>query len=376
LHLPRDNPLGRRSLRRRRAGPRGATRRGDTCEEEDAPARRRRCRRGGRPPAGRGRNAEPAPERPAPPAPPDGRARTVLAEDDVELSVVEHGAQESATATVLLAHGYVQSAALWNGQVRDLLLARPDLKVVTYDHRGHGRSGRTSRDAATLKQLARDLAAVLDAVAPTGPVVVGGHSMGGMTLMALAEERPELFGDRVVGVAFVGTSAGGLDAVTHGLPAPVAKVVRRVLPVLNEAAVKAEAKGKPRKVGKADAYMLFPRGADPALVHEALEVHKGCSAETVAAFLPTFSDHDRLTALEALSHVPSIVVAGDKDLLCPLPHAHAIADALPQSELTVFPGVGHMVHMERRQEVSRLLLGLVDRALDQGQLGRRTLAAV
>ncbi len=316
---------------------------------------------------------DPVPEKAvAPPPPPVGRARTVLAEDGVELSVLEHGAQESATATVLLAHGYVQSSALWNGQVRDLVDARPDLKVVTYDHRGHGRSGRTSRDAANLKQLARDMGAVLDAVAPAGPVVVGGHSMGGMTVMALAEERPELFGDRVVGAAFVGTSAGGLTDVTYGLPRPVAQVVKKVLPVLNEAAVKAEVKGKARKVGKADAYMIFPRGADPALVREALEVHKACSAETVAAFLPTFSDHDRLEALQALSHVPSVVVAGDKDLLCPLPHAHAIADALPQSELTVFPGVGHMVHMERRQEVSRILLGLVDRAL----VGRRTLSAV
>ena len=315
----------------------------------------------------------PVPEpTPAPPPPPVGRARTVRTEDGVELSVLEHGAQDSATATVVLAHGYVQSSALWAGQVRDLVDARPDLKVVTYDHRGHGRSGRTSRDAANLKQLARDLGAVGDAVAPTGPVVVGGHSMGGMTVLALAEARPELFGDRIVGVAFVGTSAGGLSAVTYGLPTPLAKAVRKLLPVLNEAAAKAERKGKPRKVGKADAYMIFPRGADPALVQEALEVHRQCSAETVAAFLPTFSDHDRLQALEALSHVPSVVVAGDRDLLCPLPHSQAIAEALPQSELTVFPGVGHMVHMERRREVSRILLGLVDRAL----VGRRTLSAV
>ena len=315
---------------------------------------------------------DPVPEqRPAPPPPP-GRARTVLAEDGVALSVVEYGAQESATATVVLAHGYVQSSALWNGQVRDIVDARPDLKVVTYDHRGHGRSGRTPREAANLEQLARDMGAVVDAVAPSGPVVVGGHSMVGMTVMALAEERPELFGERIVGAAFVGTSAGGLTEVTHGLPAPLAKVVKKVLPVLNEAAVRAEAKGKARKVGKADAYMIFPRGTDPALVREALEVHRGCSAETVAAFLPTFSDHDRLEALQALSHVPSVVVVGDKDRLCPLAHSTAIADALPSSELTVFPGVGHMVHMERRQEVSRILLGLVDRAL----AGRRTLSAV
>ena len=312
----------------------------------------------------------PEPRRPSPP--PGERSRSVTAEDGVQLSVHEYGARSGAAATVVLAHGYVQSSALWNGQVTDLIEARPDLRVVTYDHRGHGRSHRTTRDRATIEQLGRDLALVLAAVAPDGPVVVGGHSMGGMTLMALAEQRPELFGDRVLGAAFVATSAGGLAEVTHGLPAPVSRVVKRVLPTLNELAVRAEVKGKPRKVGAADARLIFPRKADPSLVREALEVHRGTSAETVAAFLPTFSDHDRLVALEALTHVPSVVIAGDKDLLCPLPHSKAIADALPQSELTVFPGVGHMVHLERRAEVSRILLALVDRAL----AGRRALAAV
>lgn len=314
------------------------------------------------------RQPEPLPVLPPPPA---GRHRTVLAEDGVELSVVEHGAQHDPTATVVLAHGYVQSSRLWNGQVRDLVDARPDLRVVTYDHRGHGRSGRTPRDRATIAQLGRDLGRVLDEVAPAGPVVVGGHSMGGMTVMALAEERPELFGPRVVGAAFVGTSAGELADVDWGMPAPVARVVKRLLPVLHERAVAAERKGQPRKVGAGDARLIFPKGADPVLVREALDVHRACSAETVAAFWPTFADHDRRTALESLSHVPTAVVVGDRDLLCPLAHSQALADALPTSELTVFPGVGHMVHMERRAEVSRTLISLVDRATAD-----RTLAAV
>ncbi|MEX2290713.1 MAG: alpha/beta fold hydrolase [Mycobacteriales bacterium] len=305
------------------------------------------------------------PERPAPTPPPlpPGRIRTVPAEDGVDLSVVEYGARDGATGTVVLAHGYVQSGRLWSGQVRDLLDARSDLKVVTYDHRGHGRSGRTPRERATIAQLGRDLAAVVEAVAPSGPVVLGGHSMGGMTMLALAEERPELFGERIVGAAFVGTSAGALAEVTYGLPRPVARLVRRLLPVLNELAVKAELAGRPRPVGRLDARLIFARGADPALVRETLDIHRECSAETVAAFLATFSDHDRRTALEALAHVPGIVVVGDRDLLCPPAHSSVIAAALPRSELTILPGAGHMVHLERRTEVSRLLRDLVDRAL-------------
>jgi pimeloyl-ACP methyl ester carboxylesterase len=305
----------------------------------------------------------PVPEpMPAPPPPLVGRQRTVATEDGIELAVVEHGASEP-TATVVLSHGYVQSSKLWNAQVRDLVDARPDLKVVTYDHRGHGRSGRTPRERATIKQLGRDLARVLDAVAPEGPVVVVGHSMGGMTIMALAEEHPELFEGRVVGAGFVGTSAGRLSEVTYGLPAQAAKVVKSLLPKLNEKAVRDELAGRPRKVGAADAFMIFPRGVQKSLVEEALSVHRECSAETVAAFLWTFSDHDRLEALKVLAHVPSVVVVGDKDLLCPLAHSQALAAALPLSELSIYPGVGHMIHMERREEVSRSLLDLVSRAV-------------
>jgi pimeloyl-ACP methyl ester carboxylesterase len=257
----------------------------------------------------------------------------------------------------------VQSSRLWAGQVRDLLAARPDLRVVVYDHRGHGRSGPTTRDRATIEVLGRDMARVVEEVAPPGPVVVAGHSMGGMTLMALAEQRPDLFGERVVGVAFVGTSSGGLDAVTYGLPRPVARVVKKLLPVLNERAVRAEQAGKPRAVGALDMKLIFGSAADAADIAAVTEVHRACSAETVAAFLPTFSDHDRARALEALAEVPALVAVGDADRLCPVEHSRAIAAALPLAELAVYPGVGHMVQLERRAEVSRRLLAHVERAL-------------
>jgi pimeloyl-ACP methyl ester carboxylesterase len=302
----------------------------------------------------------------APPPPLSGRLRTVLTEDGVELAVTEHGPADAA-ATFVLLHGYVQSGALWAGQVRDLLAARPDLRVVTYDHRGHGGSGPVTPDTATLAQLARDLERVLDAVAPTGPVLVGGHSMGGMTIMALAEQAPELFGDRVVGVALVATSSGGLAEVTWGLPAPVATVVRRLLPVLNERAVTAELAGRPRKVSAAEARLIFPRSADPALVREVLDVQRRTRADTVAWFLPTFSTHDRLEVLKAMSELPVLVVVGDQDRLCPIAHSRALAGALRASELVVYPGVGHMVQLERRAEVSRQLLSLLTRALPHPQ---------
>ena len=74
--------------------------------------------------------------------------------------------------------------------------------MVFWDQRSHGRSGRSDLTHATIDQLGDDLLAVLEATtAPGRPVVLVGHSMGGMTIMALADRHPELFGDRVVGVA-------------------------------------------------------------------------------------------------------------------------------------------------------------------------------
>jgi len=64
--------------------------------------------------------------------------------------------------------------------------------MVFYDHRSHGRSGRSSHENATVEQLARDLLTVADALAPDQQLVLMGHSMGGIAIIALAELHPEL----------------------------------------------------------------------------------------------------------------------------------------------------------------------------------------
>ena len=94
-------------------------------------------------------------------------------------------------------HGYTLSMASWTFQRRTLAAElatanghRPDARLVFYDQRGHGASGRGHSENSTIEQLARDLAAVLESRVPRGPVVLVGHSMGGMTIMALAAAAP------------------------------------------------------------------------------------------------------------------------------------------------------------------------------------------
>ncbi|MCA1720902.1 MAG: alpha/beta hydrolase [Actinobacteria bacterium] len=139
---------------------------------------------------------------PMPGIEPDER-RTVPADDGTTLNI-ELGGRGDAPLTVVFSHGFLARSGEFDPQWESLL---GRARLVRYDHRGHGRSG-PSRGASDLEQLGRDLGHVLDAAAPTGPVVLVGHSMGGMTIMALAEQRPELFGDRVVGVMLLATGAG------------------------------------------------------------------------------------------------------------------------------------------------------------------------
>src|SRR3954449_3326766 len=138
--------------------------------------------------------------------PPPPGSRTVRTDDGVDLHV-EVEENTGAQLTVVLAHGFTARLAEWELQRAAL---RPRARLVLFDQRGHGRSGWTDLTKATIDRTGRDLGEVLDATTPEGPVVLAGHSMGGMSVMALARQRPELFGTRVVGVFLLATSSGGL----------------------------------------------------------------------------------------------------------------------------------------------------------------------
>ena len=160
---------------------------------------------------------------------------TVIADDGVPLHVEvdevdpappRGDAGPRPEVTVVFVHGYALNLDSWHFQ---RAAYRGLVRAVYYDQRSHGRSGRSTREHATIDQLGLDLAAVIDAVVPDGPVVLVGHSMGGMTVVALAEQHPELFGDKVVGVGLVSTTAGGLDPSRILLPMIPARLSGRVV---------------------------------------------------------------------------------------------------------------------------------------------------
>lgn len=138
---------------------------------------------------------------------------------------------KKAPITVIFSHGYTLNQDCWHFQRRELGAPGNRYRLVFWDQRSRGRSGRSHPARENIDQLGRDLYAVIKEVTPRGnPVVLVGHSMGAMTIMALAEQHPELFGSQVTGTALISTAARGLAGVTLGLPGPLGTVVRRAAP--------------------------------------------------------------------------------------------------------------------------------------------------
>ncbi|MGY2067696.1 alpha/beta fold hydrolase [Blastococcus sp. SYSU DS0619] len=310
--------------------------------------------------------------------PPD-RTALVRTDDGVQLTVEEIGPR-NAPLTVVFVHGYTLSMASWAFQRRTLAAElatgnghRPRARLVFYDQRGHGSSGRGPAEHSTIEQLAADLAAVLDARVPRGPVVLVGHSMGGMTVMGLAATRPELFGTRVQGAALVSTSSGGLAELSFGLPEMVTRLRAAVLPVAawtmrrrpafaertrRVAAELVSAATKALSFGSAD--------VDPALVRYVDAMIAGTPVDVIAEFYPALAGLDETGRLEPLRRVPTLVLTGDRDRMIPKEHSDLIVERLAQTgenavDYVVVPGAGHMVPLEEPDEVSRALTALLRR---------------
>ncbi|WP_331271894.1 alpha/beta fold hydrolase [Motilibacter aurantiacus] len=303
-----------------------------------------------------------------------GRARVVVTDDGVPLHVEVDEPAGPARTTVVLVHGFGNDLRAFHHQRRAL---RPHARLVLFDQRGHGRSGgtpdaRSPRFRSVIDQLGADLARVLAETAPDGPVVLVGHSMGGMTVMALADRHPELFGPRVVAVALLSTSPGQLAEVTLGLPAAAGRLVHRLAPgVLRTATRQAELVERGRRAGNELSYALtrhyaFGGQVSPELVALVVDMVAATPVQTLAEVFPAFAAHDKLEALAVLAGLPSLVLVGERDLLTPVEHSRAIAERLPLAELVTVPDAGHMVLLERPAPVDEALLRLLDRAVPGG----------
>jgi pimeloyl-ACP methyl ester carboxylesterase len=310
-----------------------------------------------------------------------GRALTVLADDGVPLHVEiddpvpdtpgGSAASEPGTpVTIVFCHGYTLNQDCWHFQRRDLRAHR----LVFWDQRDHGRSGRSPGGAASIDQLGSDLSRVIAAVAPGDmPVILAGHSMGGMTVMALAGQQPELFGTKVIGVALISTTASGLDRGSPWMPGLARPVLRRALPVVLRGAAtgyRAVLVEQGRRVASDVSFLSTrfigfgnPR-VNPATVDFLEQMIRETPIEVIAAFSEALYACDLRGTLATLGAVPVVVLAGEKDRLISPSLGVELAAEIPGAELVLVPGAGHALILEDPEVVNEAITRLVARAVD------------
>jgi pimeloyl-ACP methyl ester carboxylesterase len=277
----------------------------------------------------------------------------VRADDDAWLAASVHEpatAPDVDAATIVLAHGWTLTQEAWAPVVTQLLEAGS--RVVTFDQRGHGASplhGPGLRHPApTVRALGHDLAAVLRATVPDGPVVLGGHSMGGMTVLAYAGSHPSEVRERVRGVLLASTSAGDLAARAGRKEV----VVMRLISYLprRTAGRHITVDGQRR--------LLFGEEARPQDVQRTRDLAAGTRVATIGRFHTALTRHDETEALAALVDVPLRVVVGERDRLTPVAHAQRLVGLAPHADLDVLSRKGHMLPFEAPDELAAHLLRL------------------
>ncbi|PTR24770.1 pimeloyl-ACP methyl ester carboxylesterase [Rhodococcus sp. OK519] len=271
------------------------------------------------------------------------RRHVVESEDGVSLAVREYGPTD-APVTAVFVHGHCLHTHSW-ARLRSHLTREwgTAVRMVFYDHRGHGESGSAPAHTYTIDQLGRDLEAVIRSTVPSGPIVLVGHSMGGMTALAYARQNPQTVGDRIVGVGLLSTAAG--DITRSGL----GRFLRHPL-------VSAFQFGVER----------MPRLSQRLI---SLVLDNPTSVVTMYGFLRSLVGFDESHSLARLAAIPSLVLGGTADMVTPFEHSVAIASNLPSAELVRLGGAGHSVILEQACEVAHALVRLVDRAVEHHSTG-------
>jgi pimeloyl-ACP methyl ester carboxylesterase len=210
---------------------------------------------------------------------------------------------------------------------------------------------------------------VIKATVPEGtPTVLVGHSMGGMTIMRLADQHPSLFGSQIVAAGLLCTSSGGLGEVALGLPAALARATRHVMPYgLRAAALAAPLLERVRHLGRdgtrlIESMIAFGPDAGPAAIAFAEEMMTDTRMAALVGFLSAMTGVPEISDCAGLREIDTLVIGAENDMLTPLEHSLDIGTKLPAARLEIVPTAGHMVMLERPHLVSEHLADLVERA--------------
>lgn len=233
----------------------------------------------------------------------------------------------SGARDVLLIHGWMMSGAVYDDMIAALDLQ--GLRLVVIDQRGAGASDRP-QSGYTIAEYAADVLAVADAVGSRSFVLVG-HSMGGQTAQWIASTAV----DRVTAqILLCPVPASGVP-----LPADASALFRGS--AQNRSMQQTILGLACKQLGETSRERLLDIAGDvaPQCIEQAFD------AWTTGGFA------DKLAAISA----PTLVVGTDDPFLPPAFLRQAVVDPIRGARLSILPGPGHYVQVERPRETAALL---------------------
>ncbi|WP_257160066.1 alpha/beta fold hydrolase [Corynebacterium cystitidis] len=287
----------------------------------------------------------------------DLSAQGVVLNDDVPVHWYEVG-QPDAKLTVVYIHGFTLAAEAFYQQVN--ALRGTGVRQVLMDLRGHGQTGAVPPEECSVDATADDVWTVMREREVRGPVIVVGHSLGG--LVALSLIRRFAHQCEVAGVVLINASVEALadQGIPQILATPVADAIYDAVEASPEEADKFRNEVT-KIIAPGLAVTIFHRDTDDELIdfHAAM-IHE-TPLETYVGFFDDLQVHEELQAGPALAGVPGYVLVGAQDDVTPLSQAERIQEIWPDSYLQVVPNAGHMLPLEAPESVTVALLRLIEK---------------
>ncbi|AGG67334.1 alpha/beta fold hydrolase [Corynebacterium callunae] len=281
---------------------------------------------------------------------------------DIHTYVVGPRSVDKPEATVVFIHGFTLAAEVYYMQVDFLETYFPQIKSVLIDARGHGATGPVAPERCTVTGTADDVVAAINAHATNGPLILVGHSLGGLTALNLIKRAPAALRERIVGLVLVATSIESLSA--QGLPqvlaSPIADNVKNAAEAAPEDAQKFREYAT-KFLAPALATAVFQRDTSSDVINfHAAMIHE-TPLDTFVGFFDDLQEHDELDAAPALKGLEGYVLAGEKDDVTPISQANRICELWPEAKLQVAAGAGHMLPLEAPAILNNALAALLEK---------------
>jgi len=268
---------------------------------------------------------------------------------------------------IVLTHGWGLNRTIWARTIRNL---SQHYKVVVWDLPGLGKSSRPLDGVYSLERFACDLKSVLT-LADGQPAILVGHSIGGMTILTLARDHPELFRREVAGVALVNTTSmmplrtalmdKFLLAARKPLIEPMLRVEIWLSPVMSFMNWVGYMNGTAHLLARFFGFGDHPSRQEVDHVARLSAKHPaGVQAKGMCAMLRWDAEE-----VPARLQVPTLVIGGKRDLLTRFEASEFMAQAAPQGELETMEEAGHCGLLELSELYDECLHRFSERVFDR-----------